>query len=144
MKRFAAILCLMTLAWNISLASVGGMLICSHEDGNEHWVTPVAKADTPNDECCHHDEHSQLAGSTEEAECHPCEDVEVNSPDLDDATANAQRIALKAPIAIECAIFALEPLLSTPNYTLKSHPLRAPSLIQSATREFTHSIRINC
>lgn len=144
MKRIVAIFTLFTLAWNLSMASVGGRTICAHDDGNQHWVTQQTHSEAPHGECCHHVECGQMNQMGEESDCHSCQDIEVDSTELDEATASSTRLEVKAPGDIACLPVHFEFRAANTYTSATVISTRAPPSPNAALSEFSATIRILC
>jgi len=138
MKRIAAILCFFAIAWNTALASVSGIVYCIDKSLDEQPDTAVQASYVDCMDVCPFE--SRTTSSPLPFECELCIDFEIDADELKNSNLSGERIAIKAPLAIEWIPLAILSI-SQEEFTYTSLPPRAPALERSASREYASTIQ---
>jgi hypothetical protein len=144
MKRLTAILCFLTLAWNTALGSIGGILFCEHDGGNEHWISKVAHGQEAHEECSHPNETSPSEGVLFRTDCNSCTDIEIEAKDLDAVLKKFDRSGLKAPLVIAWAAITQAITFPEVRFARELQSPRVPNIVRNATLQFTDTVQFLC
>jgi hypothetical protein len=144
MKRLTALLCLMTLAWNTALGSIGGILFCEHEGGNEHWISKAAHGQEAHEECSHPNEASLGEKDLLRNDCNSCTDIEIEARKLESVSPNFNRIVIKAPLVIAWATTTQAITIPETRFARELKSPRVPHIVWNTTLQFTDTVLFLC
>ena len=138
MRPLVAIVCLLAIACHTALAAVGGIAYCI-EKGSDGQISLSCVQD-PIDRCC--DEASPGGASARHtADCETCLDSSIDTGEQEGATrSNADRVAHKAPIAVEWQAVALFADAPEPRIRLLVHSDLAPAPAGGAWQQFADTV----
>ena len=144
MNRLTAILCLLTLAWNTALGSIGGVLFCEHDGGNEHWISKAAHAQEVHEECSHPNKTTPSEGVIFRTDCNSCTDIEIEAKDLDAVLKKFDRSTLKASFVIAWVAITQAITLPEVRFARELQSPRVPDIVRNATLQFTDTVQFLC
>jgi hypothetical protein len=142
MKIFTAMLCIIALAANTALATLGGISYCVEKDINGR-VSYGCVRESP-DPCCPDRDTRSKAFAQLLIDCDICVDGEVEASDLVDATSSFNRITVKAPLAITW-ISSAQWIRQRAEYYLEQRlPDRVPPAQLRASQQYADTIQFRC